>query len=68
MSDAGVHHMDEQKVNVVVPLNIERLFRAWAEIRKEANKNDSCGGVGLSRLCGVVSCERPPGYCGGVER
>ena len=57
--------MDEQKV--MAPLNLERLFKAWAEIKwKEANKNGNRRVAGISRICGSVSDKRSPGSGGGA--
>ena len=56
--------MDEQKV--MAPLNVERLFKAWAEI-KEGGKNDNSRVAGVSRICGSVSDKRSPGSGGGAS-
>ena len=61
-----MHHMDEQKV--MAPLNLERLFKAWAEIKwKEANKNGNRRVASVSRICGSVSDKRSPGSGGGAS-
>ena len=57
--------MDEQKV--MAPLNVERLFKAWAEIKEGGNKNVDCRGFGVSRICGSVDCKRSPGSGGGAS-